>query len=222
MFFNIIKAFINEAISTFNEVAKESAEFRAQEKPCAKPEEDTQPETAPPVSQYYARLVEERKERIKCMQLSECLGKGLVDLPHHLNIEPCLNDVALPVKKTGNNIYSLQLYKKDPTKEFRSSDFQVVLMPELNRRMNIVREKALQEIDRALKAFTETRDSLDEDFNDPLSPHCGDVYHYNSFLRTAHRNYHAIYENLQRFLYKMEFFNLEDKGLYVEIDFFVD
>lgn len=217
-----IKGFVNGMVSTINEVAKESAEFRAQEKPCAKPEEDTQPETAPPVSPAYAILVEQRNIRIECMQLAECIVKGLDDFPRHINIEPCSNAVALPVEKTGNNTYTVRLYKKDPLKEFRSTDFQIELMPELNRRMDIVREKALQEIDRALNIFTGIRDSLNEDFNDPVSPYCGDVYHYNSVLRTANRNYHVIYENLKRFLYKMEFFNLEDKGLYVEIDFFVD
>lgn len=218
---DVIKGFVNGVISTFNEVAKESAEFRAQEKPCVKPEEDTQPETAPPVSSGYAILVEQRKIRIECMQLAECIVKGLDDFPRHINIEPCSNAVALPVEKTGNNTYTVRLYKKDPLKEFRSTDFQIELMPELNRRMDVVYERVLQEIDRALNNFIRIRDSLNAEFEDPVSPHCGDEYHYNSVLGTAYRNYNAIYENLKRFLHRVEFYNLVDKGIYVQIDFCV-
>ena len=213
MFFENIKAFINEAISTFNDVAKESAEFRAQEPPLRKPVETKKQETAlttSAVNQMEAYFQAQKE----CAVLASHIVEGMKDFPSSLNIEPYEYEVAVPVQKINNGLFLVKLYKTDPEIRLSKAKFENELRPELNRRFEKVRLNAVEENYEALDDFNSAFKRLQMKYgcDDPLSY----IWAQDDYAQIEADYNNTISKNT-KYLNPIWVNNYEDKGVFVLI-----
>lgn len=146
-----IKEFFNNLIQCVSEVVEESRTFCAQEQPCVPPS------ATPCTSNSPADAMAQMQAQTISQNICSCLALHIVrlmrDLPKHFNIESYTEQVAVPLADLGNGYYAVKFYKKDAAVELKSTLFAVEIQPELNRRAEMVRLSAVQEINKAADLF---------------------------------------------------------------------
>lgn len=205
-----IKEFFNNLIQCVSEVVEESRTFCAQEQPCVPP--SGKPCTSNSQADAMAQMQDQLYSENVCACLALQIVKLMRDFPKHLNIEAYTETVAVPLADLGNGFYDVKFYKADPTVELKSSQFAVELQPELNRRAEMVRLSAVQELNKAADLYYATENRI------ICSCSTSDAESYSKLVQ-AYSQYENIVSDNGILLNSLNFMRMTDFGNYIVVNF---
>lgn len=208
--FNTIKEFWWGIMKGVTEVVEESRTFCAQEQPCVPP--SAKPCTSNSQADAMAQMQDQLYSESVCSCLALQIVKLMRDFPKHLNIEAYTETVAVPLADLGNGCFAVKFYKTDAAVELKASQFSVELKPELNRRAEMVRLSAVQEINKATDLYYATLAKLNNSYPQGGSAYCNQ-------LADAYIEYCNVKSCNEQLLINLNFTNMCDYGTYVVVKF---
>lgn len=205
----------------FSDLIKDSRQFRNNQ---PKRNYDNIPVQENNFAQNSSNYYSEQRFAYICEQnlltdLTQHLIRGLAELPDYLKLKEVTHDVALPIKRIGNNTFVIRL-EKNTNEKISYTFFHNTIKPNLNERMKKVVFNAGQEIMKASAIYREELTNLYY-----LAMSCNEYdcnYNYNYFDTKEQellKEYNLVWQDNYRFLNMITFLNCVDNGYYADLYF---